>query len=210
MEWLAHLKTSLFTPSGLQEMITAGGYVVLVGIVFAESGLMFGFFLPGDSLLFMAGFVASPAFGHLHLPLLIAMLSIAAIAGDNLGYWIGTRVGAAIYGWEDGRVFKRKHLQRTKEFYEKHGGKAIVMARFVPIVRAFTPVVAGVAQMRYARFLAFDIFGGVFWVSSMTLLGYFLGSVPVVQRNLEKAVLTVIFVSFLPILIETWRSRRRS
>ncbi len=205
VEFLEQMKFYLFTPDGLRAMIQAGGYAVLVGIVFAETGLLVGFFLPGDSLLFVAGFVAG--LGHLDFLWLNALLIIAAIAGDTVGYWIGNRAGHAIYQREDSRFFKKKHLIRTREFYEKHGGKTIVLARFVPIIRTFAPVVAGVADMKYRRFLSFNVFGGIGWVLSMTSLGFFLGSIPWVQRNLEKMVLLIIFISVLPILIEFWRSR---
>ncbi|OGH58567.1 MAG: hypothetical protein A3G34_11940 [Candidatus Lindowbacteria bacterium RIFCSPLOWO2_12_FULL_62_27] len=207
MEWILKLKFYLFTPEGLQQMILAWGYLVLIGIVFAETGLLVGFFLPGDSLLFVSGFLAG--LGHLNLLWLNVTLSLAAIVGDTVGYWIGARAGVAIYGREDTRFFKKRHLLRTKEFYERHGGKTIVLARFVPIVRTFAPVVAGVAQMKYRRFLSFNIFGGIGWVLVMTSLGYHLGSIPWVQRNLEKAVLMVIVLSVLPIVIEYWKSRRR-
>lgn len=187
-------------------MIIAWGYVALAGIVFSETGLMVGFFLPGDSLLFIAGFVAG--MGHLKLGWLYALLPCAALIGDSLGYWIGSKAGEAIYRREETRFFKKKHLLRTKEFYEKHGGKTIILAKFVPIVRTFAPVVAGVAQMNYRRFLTFDVFGAFGWVISMTSLGYFLGSIVWVQKNLEKMVLLVILISVLPIFIEYWRNRR--
>lgn len=205
MEWLIQLKFHLFTPEGLQQMIMAGGYMVLIAIVFAETGLLVGFFLPGDSLLFVAGFMAG--LGHLDLIWLNVFLSLAAIVGDTVGYWIGSSAGEAIYRREDTRFFKKKHLHRTREFYEKHGGKTIVLARFVPIIRTFAPVVAGVAQMKYKRFLSFNVFGGIGWVAGMTSLGYFLGNIPWVRKNLEKAVLVVIFLSVLPIFIEYWKHR---
>ncbi len=206
MDWLAKLKFLLFTPEGLQQMIITWGYAALVGIVFSETGLMVGFFLPGDSLLFIAGFVAG--MGHLKLGWLFVLLPAAALVGDSLGYWIGSKAGAAIYQREETRFFKKKHLLRTREFYEKHGGKTIILAKFVPIVRTFAPVVAGVAQMNYRRFLTFDVFGAFGWVISMTSLGYFLGSILWVQKNLEKMVLLVILLSLLPIFIEYWKSRR--
>lgn len=187
-------------------MILAWGYIALVGIVFAETGLFIGFFLPGDSLLFIAGFTAG--IGHLNIVWLNVLLSLAAIAGDTVGYWIGAGAGEAIYRREDGRFFKRRYLLRTKEFYEKHGGKTIVIARFVPIVRTFAPVVAGVARMEYKRFLSFNVFGGIGWVLSMTWLGFFLGSIPWVQKNLEKMVILIVFLSVLPILIEYWKNRK--
>lgn len=201
-------KFFLFTPEGLQAMILAGGYVVLVAIVFAETGLFFGFFLPGDSLLFIAGFVAG--LGHLDFWTLNLSLSAAAIAGDTVGYWIGKRAGHAFYDREDSRFFKKAHLLKTRAFYEKHGGKTIVIARFVPIIRTFAPLVAGIAEMEYKRFISFNVFGGIGWVLTMTTLGYQLGAIPWVQKNLEIAVLAVIFLSILPMIIEYWKSKTRS
>ncbi|MEK8022488.1 MAG: VTT domain-containing protein, partial [Candidatus Hydrogenedentota bacterium] len=137
-----------------------------------------------------------------------ATLSAAAILGDTVGYWFGTRMGHALYTRDDSFFFKKKHVLHTKAFYEKHGGKTIILARFVPIVRTFAPMVAGVGEMTYAKFISYNIFGGIFWVFSMTALGYKLGSIPWVAKNLEKAVLVVIFISVLPILIEYVRHRR--
>jgi membrane-associated protein len=205
VEFLYQLKHFLFTPEGLQELIHMGGYWVLVAIVFAETGLLVGFFLPGDSLLFIAGFVAG--LGHLEFLKLNLLLMAAAIIGDTVGYWIGAKAGAGLYDRPDSRFFKRHHLLKTKAFYDKHGGKTIILARFVPIIRTFAPVVAGIAKMDYTRFISFNVFGGIGWVLSMTSLGYFLGSFPIVQRNLEKAVLIVVFISVLPIVIEYFGHR---
>jgi len=203
---LEEIRAALFTPEGLQELVRSGGVVAVSGIVFAETGLMLGFFLPGDSLLFIAGFVAG--LGHLSLPALQIAVSLAAITGDAVGYWIGARAGHAIYDRPDSLWHRKRHLSAARAFYEKHGGKTIVLARFVPIVRTFAPVVAGAAGMTYRRFATFNIFGGIFWVLGMTTLGFYLGKVPWVQRNLEKAVLIVILLSILPMLIEWWRARR--
>jgi membrane-associated protein len=198
---------SLYRPEGLIELIRSGGYAVLALIVFAETGLFFGFFLPGDSLLFTAGLVASQ--GYLHLGYLMLLLSLMAIAGDAVGFSIGYRTGAALYTRKDSLWFKQKHLLYAKEFYEKHGGKAIFLARFVPFARTFAPVVAGIAQMSYPRFAAYNIFGGIFWICSMTAAGYYLGTIPWIRQNLEKVILLIVFVSVLPIVVEYWRSRRR-
>ncbi len=181
------------------------GYALLTGIVFAETGLLVGFFLPGDSLLFTIGVVAGA--GQLNIVLIIVLLICASMVGDFSGYLIGRRTGPAIFNRPDSRFFKREHLQRTQEFYEKHGGKTIIYAKFVPIIRTFAPFVAGVAQMPYPRFLAFDIFGGVGWVMSMTLAGYFLGGIPIIRANFEKVVILIVIVSVLPILIQATRSR---
>lgn len=187
-------------------MVRSGGYLVLAFIVFAETGLFVGFFLPGDSLLFAAGLVASQ--GFFHIGYMIALLSAMAVLGDAVGYAIGYRTGVALYHRPDGFWFKRKHLLYAKEFYEKHGCKAIFLARFVPFARTFAPVVAGIAQMSYPKFASYNVFGGIFWVCSVCLSGYFLGNIAWVNRNLEKVILVIVFVSVLPILIEYLRKRK--
>jgi membrane-associated protein len=183
------------------------GYVALAAIVFTETGLLFGFVFPGDSLLFTIGVVAGA--GQLNLTIMIALLIVACLAGDWCGYLLGRRAGPAIFNRPDSRFFKREHLERTNEFYAKHGGKTIIYAKFVPIIRTFAPFVAGVANMRYRDFVVFDIFGAVGWVISMTVLGSLLGRIPVVQRNFEKLVLLVIFVSLLPVILHALQSMRR-
>jgi len=181
------------------------GYAMLSGIVFAETGLLVGFVFPGDSLLFTIGAVAGA--GHLNLGLMIVLLICACMLGDWSGYLLGRRTGKAIFSRPDSRFFKQEYVQRTNAFYEKHGGKTIIYAKFVPIVRTFTPFIAGVGEMRYSRFLTFDIFGGVGWVVSMTMLGYYLGQIALVRRNFEKFVLLVIALSLLPIAIQFIRIR---
>ena len=181
------------------------GYAMLAGIVFAETGLLVGFVLPGDSLLFTVGVVTGA--GQLNLPVIILLLACACLLGDWCGYLLGQRAGPAIFNRPDSRFFKREHLQRTQAFYEKHGGKTIIYAKFVPIIRTFAPFVAGVANMRYSRFLAFDVFGAFGWVCSMTVLGYLLGGIDLVRRNFEKFVLLVIFLSLLPLIIHTVRAK---
>lgn len=200
------LKFYLFTPEGLQTLIRTGGYPILMAIVFSETGLFVGFFLPGDSLLFVAGFTAG--LGYLNFWLLATCLIFAAIAGNTTGYAIGRKAGRAFYSREDSFFFKKEHLLKTRAFYEKHGGKTIVLAQFVPILRTFAPLVAGIAQMEYRRFISFNVFGAVFWIFSMTGLGYQLGSIPWVQKNLEKAVVAVILLSLLPIFREYWKAKR--
>ncbi len=189
------------------ELIRSGGYVVLSAIVFAETGLFIGFFLPGDSLLFTAGLIASQGFFNVFY--LMIVLSLMAIIGDAVGYGIGFKAGAALYKRPDTLWFRRKHLLYAKEFYEEHGGKAIFLARFVPFARTFAPVVAGIAQMSYPRFASYNVFGGIFWVCSMTSAGFFLGSFPWVRHNLEKVVLLIVFVSVLPIVVEYLRNRKK-
>ena len=197
----------LHDPEGLQKLIRAGGYLLLFAIVFAETGLLIGFFLPGDSLLFIAGFFVASS-GALSLPLLMVLLCIAAIAGDTVGYFIGRKAGPAIFSRPDSRFFKRKHLDSAHEFYEKHGPKTIVLARFVPIVRTFAPTVAGAAGMEYRQFLVYNVIGGIAWICSMLLLGYFLGGIPVIKNNLEKAVLGIVFLSILPMIIHALKERK--
>jgi membrane-associated protein len=201
---------TLTTPERLIQLLSTAmsgwaGYAMLAGIVFAETGLLVGFVLPGDSLLFTIGVVAGA--GELNLVMIMLLLICASMLGDWSGYLLGRRVGPAIFNRPDSRFFKQEHLQRTKAFYEKHGGKTIIYAKFVPIIRTFAPFIAGVANMRYLRFLSFDIFGGVGWVFSMTILGYLLGEVAIVRRNFEKFVLLIIFVSLLPVIIHALRAK---
>jgi membrane-associated protein len=192
----------------VQGLIQWGGTLMVCGIVFIETGLFAGFFLPGDSLLVTAGIFA--AAGHLKLAWLLLPVSLCAIAGDQLGYWIGRTAGEKLYQREDSRFFKRRHLEQAHEFYEKYGRKTIVLARFVPIVRTFCPPVAGAARMKYARFLAWDIFGGIFWVCSMVLAGFFLGSaVPSIDKQIHWVIAVVIFLSLLPAIYHVLRTRAR-
>ena len=183
------------------------GYATLTAIVFAETGLLVGFVLPGDSLLFTIGVVAGA--GQLNLTIMIVLLIVACLAGDWCGYLLGRRAGPAIFNRPDSRFFKQEHLQRTNAFYAKHGGKTIIYAKFVPVIRTFAPFVAGVANMRYRSFISFDIFGAVGWVVSMTVLGSLLGRIPLVQRNFEKFVLLVIFVSLLPVILHAVQGMRQ-
>jgi membrane-associated protein len=189
-----------------EELIRWGGHVVLVAIVFCETGLMAGFFLPGDSLLVTAGLIA--AAGALNIRLLLTELTLAAILGDQLNYFAGRQIGPKIFRKEQSLFFRKDYLLRTKAFYEKYGTKTIVLARFVPIIRTFAPGVAGVGQMRYPRFLGFDIFGGFAWVFTMTLTGYFLGRrVPHIEKHVHEIIFIVIAVSFMPAVIEYLKSR---
>ncbi len=192
----------------LDQLIAWGGYTTLVIIVFCETGLLAGFFLPGDSLLVTAGLVASQ--GKLDFLLLNALLMTAAIVGDSVGFMIGNYAGARLFNRDDSFFFRKDHVRRTHEFFERHGGKTIILARFVPIIRTFAPTVAGVGRMAYRQFLAYNIVGGVFWVLSMTSVGYFLGkSIPDIEKHLHLVVAIVIFASFLPVLFEVLKARRR-
>ena len=189
-------------------LVQAGGYVALAIIVFTETGLMIGFFLPGDSLLVTAGLFAAK--GDLDIVFLNVLLMVCAITGDAVGYAIGKRLGPALFRKEDSLVFKKKHLIATQQFYEKHGGKTIIIARFVPIIRTFAPVVAGMAGMSYRRFAAFNVIGGIGWVFSMTMLGYLLVTMfPATEEHIEKVIIIVIFLSILPGIIEFVRAKMK-
>ena len=193
---------------GLDDLVRGGGYVVLFAIVFTETGLLVGFFLPGDSLLITAGLVA--ATGTLNIWWLNGLLAAAAIAGDSVGYAIGWRAGARLFTRPRSLLFNPRHVERTRAFYARHGAKTIVIARFVPIVRTFAPVVAGVGEMEYRRFLLYNVAGGVGWVTSMTWAGYLLGqAVPNISDHIHILVAVVIGLSLIPIVVEVVRERRR-
>jgi membrane-associated protein len=184
------------------------GYALLFGIVFSETGLLVGFFLPGDSLLFTVGVVAGA--GNLNIFIVNLVLMAAAMIGDSTGYLIGRKTGPRIFNRPNSRVFKREHLMRTQQFYEKHGGKTIIYARFVPIIRTFAAFVAGVAEMPYLRFLPFSICGAAGWVAFMTMLGYTLGKIAFVRQYFDKVVLLIIVLSLLPAFSEVLKARRRA
>ena len=205
IELLQNVAHQLYDVEGI---IRWGGLLMLVVIVFAETGLMIGFFLPGDSLLVTAGVFC--AAGHLQLWTLLTAVTAAAIVGDQVGYWIGYRAGPLLFRREDSLFFKRRHLMRAHAFYERHGGKTIILARFMPIIRTFAPVVAGVGEMQYRRFVSFNVVGGFLWVWSMALLGFSLGhTIPDIDRHIHLVILVVVFLSILPGIIELIRSRGR-
>jgi membrane-associated protein len=205
VEFLFDLATGRYA---LDDLVRWGGYVVLVAIVFTETGLLVGFFLPGDSLLITAGLVA--ATGALDIWWLNVLLSIAAIVGDSVGYAIGARIGPRLFTREKSLLFNPRHVERTRRFYARHGARTIVIARFVPIVRTFAPVVAGVGQMPYRRFLFYNVAGGVGWVVSMTWTGYLLGqTIPNIDRHIHIIVVIVIVLSLIPIVVEIMRERRK-
>jgi membrane-associated protein len=204
----------LAKPDNLKALVNLGGpewvsYAILSAVVFSETGLLIGFFLPGDSMLFAAGVLASQqVFDYL---ILVASLCVAAIVGDALNYYVGLQMGEHVFERGRLRFVKHSHLMAAKAFYERHGGKAIVLARFVPLVRTFTPFVAGVARMEYHRFAIYNVVGGVGWVVSMSLAGYFLGRIPWVQQNFELVVIGIVVVSVLPIVVSAlarWRAAR--
>lgn len=193
----------------VQGLIQAGGYVALAAIVFAETGLMVGFFLPGDSLLVTAGLFAAK--GDLNIVWLNVLLSACAVAGDATGYYIGRKLGPALFKREDSLLFKKKHLIAAHEFYEKHGGKTIVIARFLPLIRTFAPVVAGIGEMPYRRFAAFNVFGGIGWVFLMTMIGYSLIKLfPGIEKHIHIVIIVVIVLSFVPGIVEYVRAKRKS
>lgn len=183
----------------LEDLIKWGGLTVLIFIVFAETGLLVGFFLPGDSLLITAGLIAAQ--GYLDIFVLNISLILAAIIGDQVGYLFGRKTGPRIFKREKSRFFAKDHLVKANHFYEKYGGKAIIYARFVPFARTFAPIVAGVGMMDYRKFISFNIIGGFLWVLSMTLAGYFFGNIPFVKKNFEFVIIGVILLSLLPVVI---------
>lgn len=195
----------------LEEIVMWGGYAGLFFIVFAETGLLIGFFLPGDSMLVTAGLLIASGKVPLDIVLLNLLLCIAAVTGDATGYWIGLRAGHTLYNRPQSRFFRRDHLLKTKEFYEKYGGITIVLARFMPFARTFAPVVAGIGEMTYRRFALFNIAGGVGWVLSMTLIGYFLGrSVPGIEHHIEWIIILVVLISVAPLGVKYLQHKLRS
>ncbi|MEU4221265.1 VTT domain-containing protein [Actinoplanes sp. NPDC026623] len=192
-------------------LISTFGLIGILAIVFAESGLLIGFFLPGDSLLFTTGLlVADRTYLHQSLWLMCLLVSIAAVAGDQFGYMFGRRFGPALFRRPDARLFKQENLTRAQDFFEKYGARSIVLARFVPIVRTFTPIVAGASGMRYRTFLVYNVVGGTLWGCGVTVLGYFLGQVGFVKDHIELMLIGIVAVSVLPIAIELLRARRRA
>lgn len=198
---------SLYTPEGLRELIRSGGAPLVCTIVFIETGFFVGFFLPGDSLLITAGIFSYA--GVIPLKWLLLPVMVCAIAGDQVGYWIGRSAGAALYRREDSLFFRRSHLLRAHVFYEKYGGRAVILARFIPIIRTFCPPVAGAAKMPYFRYLLFDVLGGVFWIAATILGGYTLGHfIPNIGQYIHYVIAVVVILSILPPIIGFLRSRR--
>jgi len=188
-------------------LITTLGFAGILAIVFAESGLFFGFFLPGDSLLFTAGLFASQ--GYFHITWLLVGISIAAILGDSVGYTFGKKIGPAIFSREDSFFFHKRHIEEAKIFYEKYGVKTIILARFIPIIRTFAPIVAGVGAMKYRTFITYNVIGGILWTLLLTLSGYFFGSIfPETKKYLDLIIIGIILVSFIPVIIEWVKARR--
>ncbi|MFT3852616.1 MAG: VTT domain-containing protein [Ilumatobacteraceae bacterium] len=193
------------------DWLRKGGLVVLFVIVFAESGLLVGFFLPGDSLLFFAGFLASTAGGHVlpgGLPLVAVVAAVAAILGDQVGYLFGRRVGPSLFTRPQSRLFNPANVAKAQAFFDKHGSKTIILARFVPVVRTFAPILAGVGKMHYRTFVTFNVIGGILWGVGVTTLGYFLGKIEFIKNNLEVAAVIIVAISVTPMVIEYLRHRR--
>jgi len=209
MEWIQQfIELVLHLDAHLVALVHDYGtwaYGILFAIIFCETGLVVTPFLPGDSLLFAAGAVA--ATGALDPVTLAALLIFAAILGDNVNYWIGHWVGPVVFSREDSRLLNKKHLDRTRRFYDKYGVKTIILARFVPIVRTFAPFVAGIGRMRYPRFLGYDVGGGILWITTFVGAGYFFGNIPVVKDNFSLVILAIIAISVMPAAIEFWRAR---
>jgi membrane-associated protein len=197
---LIHLLSTVFTGWW--------GYGLLCSIVFSETGLLVGFFLPGDSLLFTVGVVCGA--GQLNIFAIILALILAALCGNAAGFTLGRNVGVKLFERPNSKVFRREHLEKTQAFYAKHGGKILIYAQFMPIIRTYAAFVAGVAGMGYGRFFSFNVIGSVGWVFSMTMLGYTLGGVQVVRANFEKVVILIILVSLIPVFLEIVKSRRKA
>jgi membrane-associated protein len=211
MHEIIDLLRTLTDPDKLKALLTTvmsgwWSYGLLAAIVFSETGLLIGFFLPGDSLLFTVGVVAGA--GDLNIALIIGLLICAAIVGNGTGYALGRKAGPHVFNRPNSRLFSREHLMRTQAFYEKHGGQTIIYAQFIPIIRTFAPFVAGVAGMPYMRFAAFNVVGAILWITLMTMSGFWLGNIPLIRRNFEKAVLLVILVSLVPVILHWLKSRR--
>jgi membrane-associated protein len=202
------LRQLLHQLTDVRSIIEWGGTLMICTIVFTETGLFFGFFLPGDSLLVTAGIFA--AAGHMSLATLLTLVALCAVVGDQVGYLIGRKAGQALYSRENSFFFRKQHLVRAHEFYEKYGGKTIVLARFIPIIRTFAPAVAGAASMNYRRFVSYNVVGGLLWVWSMVLIGYSLGSaIPNVDRHIHLIIAVVIVLSIMPPIVEALRARRK-
>lgn len=211
IESLFHTWRNLTNPDGLATLLHQVGWwgnLLLAGIVFSESGLLAGLFLPGDSLLFTVGVLCGV--GQLDITHICTVLVVASIAGDQCGYFLGYRTGPRIFVRPDSRFFKQEYVARTQQFYARHGGKTLIYAKFVPVIRTFAPFMAGVGRMRYRRFAFFNVFGGLSWVLSMTMAGYYLGSIEWIRRHFELAVMAVIAVSLAPLAMQIFKKRRRS
>jgi membrane-associated protein len=204
LDILLHLDTYLDI---MIQTLGIWSYVIIFLIIFCETGLVVTPVLPGDSLLFAIGTFA--ALGSFDIVMVLILLTIAAITGDTVNYWIGNYLGPKVFHYEDSRFFKKKHLERTHQFYEKHGGKTIIIARFIPIIRTFAPFVAGIGRMTYSKFLSYNVVGGILWIFSLTLAGYFFGNIPVVRNNFSLVIMAIVVISVIPGFIEYLRQRSK-
>lgn len=188
------------------QLVLSFGYIGLFLFIFAESGLFFGFFLPGDSLLFSVGLLSSQ--GHFNIWMLVPLVCIAAVLGDSVGYWFGAKVGPALFTREDSMLFKKHYVNETQAYFEKYGAQTLILARFIPAVRTFAPILAGVGKMKYSTFLRYNLLGGIGWAACVTLLGYFLGStVPGIDKYIYPIIALIIIVSAIPVAFQWWKSR---
>jgi membrane-associated protein len=216
MEFFRKLIWTIFhlSPKSLNDFTAYVGphnlYIVLFLIIFAETGLVVTPFLPGDSLLFALGAIAADPASPINLPLITVLLIVAAVLGDAVNYWVGYRIGPKVFTRENSRLLNKKHLLRAQEFYEKYGGKTIILARFVPIVRTFAPFVAGIGKMGYARFALYNVVGGIAWVLICVIAGYYFGRIEFVQKRFELVIVAIIVISVLPMVIEFILARRRA
>jgi membrane-associated protein len=203
------LGPSWLSPETLLTNLGDIAFWVVLGIIFAECGLLIGFFLPGDSLLFVTGLFIAQNYISMNIWLAAVLLTISAILGNAVGYWIGKKAGPALFRKPDSKLFKREYVEKTAEFFEKYGARAIVMARFVPIVRTFITATAGMGRMDFRRFMIFSAIGGVLWAGCLTILGYFLGNIEFVKKNIELILILVIVISLIPVVIEWIKHRRQ-
>jgi membrane-associated protein len=208
--FLAHLpSTGVLSPDGLLHSLGPWAFAAVLAIVFIECGLLVGLVLPGDSLLFITGMFIATKFIEVNLIVAIALIAIAAILGNLLGYWVGVKLGPALFRRPDSRFFKHEYVDRTQEFFNQYGPRALVLARFTPIVRTLITAVAGIARMDYRTFATFSAIGGVVWAAVMTLLGYYLGSVPFIANHIEVLTLVVVIISVIPIILELRKGAKK-
>jgi len=208
--FLAHFPAAgVLSPDGLLHSLGPWAFAAVIAIVFVECGLLVGLVLPGDSLLFITGMLIATKFIQVNLILAIALIAIAAILGNLVGYWLGVKIGPALFRRPDSRIFKQEYVDRTQEFFNQYGPRAIVLARFTPIVRTLITAVAGIARMEYRIFATFSAIGGVLWAAVMTLLGYYLGTVPFISKHIEVLTIVVVIISIIPIILELRKGAKR-
>ena len=205
---MAHINTGLLDPQGLLEGFGPWAFAAVVAIIFIECGLLVGLILPGDSLLFITGMLIATGFIDLHPVMAISVIAVAAIVGNLVGYWVGLKIGPALFKRPDSKIFKQEYVTRTHDFFEKFGPRALILARFTPIVRTLITATAGIAKMNFRTFSIYSAIGGVFWAVSMTLLGYYLGTVTFIAENIETLTIAIVLISVLPIIWELRKSKK--